>query len=214
MPPGMTDEQRLKAIRAGDERAFLELYREHQGAIYRFALRMSGEAALAEDVVQEVFMTLIGSADSTYDPQRGSLGGYLFGVARNLVRRRLAARGRWVSFFDDKYDQEPGGGTSSNLPNPEMSGDPASDLTGDPLFKLTRQETIESVRQAILALPEHYREAIVLCDLHEMRYQEAAQILDCSLGTVRSRLHRGRLLLLDRLKGEGAVAEAGVVKPA
>ena len=210
MPPGMTDEQRLKAIRAGDERAFLELYRENQGGIYRFALRMSGEAALAEDVVQEVFMTLIGSADSTYDPQRGSLGGYLFGVARNLVRRRLASRGRWVSFFDDKYDQEPQGSASHLLHNPEMSGDPAS----DPLVKLTRQETVESVRQAILALPEHYREAIVLCDLHEMRYQEAAQILDCSLGTVRSRLHRGRLLLLDRLKGESADAEAGVVKPA
>jgi RNA polymerase sigma-70 factor (ECF subfamily) len=209
MPPGLSDEQRLKAIRAGDERAFLELYREHQGGIYRFALRMSGEAALAEDVVQEVFMTLIGSADSTYDPQRGSLGGYLFGVARNLVRRRLALRGRWISFIDDKYDQEPQGSASYSLHNPKMSGD----LAGDPLVELTRQETIESVRQAILALPEHYREAIVLCDLHEMRYQEAAQILDCSLGTVRSRLHRGRLLLLDRLRGEGGRADAGVVKP-
>jgi RNA polymerase sigma-70 factor (ECF subfamily) len=206
----MTDEQRLKAIRAGDERAFLELYREHQGGIYRFALRMSGEATLAEDVVQEVFMTLIGSADSTYDPQRGSLGGYLFGVARNLVRRRLASRGRWISFIDDNHDQEPQGSASYSLHNPEMSGD----LASDPLVELTRQEAIESVRRAILALPEHYREAIVLCDLHEMRYQEAAQILDCSLGTVRSRLHRGRLLLLDRLRGEGGCAEAGEVKPA
>jgi len=210
MSPGLSDEQRLKAIRAGDERAFLELYREHQGGIYRFALRMSGEATLAEDVVQEVFMTLIGSADSTYDPQRGSLGGYLFGVARNLVRRRLASRGRWISFIDDNHDQEPQGSASYSLHNPEMSGD----LASDPLVELTRQETIESVRQAILALPEHYREAIVLCDLHEMRYQEAAQILDCSLGTVRSRLHRGRLLLLDRLRGEGGCAEAGEVKPA
>jgi RNA polymerase sigma-70 factor (ECF subfamily) len=189
IPDSRPDQQWLRAIRAGDEAAFLALYREHQGPIYRFALRMTGDAGLAEDVVQEVFLTLLGSLriESGYDPERGSLAGYLFGIARNLVRRRLQARGRWRSFDDDEGSEESWGGEKAHA-------------VVDPLRELTRRETIEAVRQAVLALPEHYREAIVLCDLHEMSYQEAAEVLDCSLGTVRSRLHRGRLLLLDRIK--------------
>jgi RNA polymerase sigma-70 factor (ECF subfamily) len=71
---------------------------------------------------------------------------------------------------------------------------------GDPLDDLTRGETIQSLRASILALPAHYREVIVLCELHEMSYVEAASVLDCAVGTVRSRLHRARALLLERLR--------------
>ena len=197
----MTDEQRLKAIRAGDEKAFLELYREHHSAIHRFALRMSGDEGLAEDVVQEVFLTLIRVVEKEfYDARRGSLAGYLFGIARNLVRRRLEARGRWLSLADD--DETEGRGW------PETASEAV-----DPLLDLTRRETVEAIRQAVLALPDHYREAIVLCDLLEMSYQQAAGILDCSLGTVRSRLHRGRLLLLDRLKNGVEAEESRLKEP-
>lgn len=186
----MTDEQRLKEIRAGREEPFLALYREHQGGIFRFALRMCGDAALAEDVVQEVFLNLIRPVndESRFDPQRGTLTAYLYGIARNLVRVRLRARGRLHSLSDEPRDEALVNGEWRELATPQDN--------------LVRQETIEAVRQAVLALPEHYREAIILCDLHEMSYQQVASILDCSLGTVRSRLHRGRLLLLDRLRGE------------
>ena len=189
----MTDEQRLKEIRAGREEPFLALYREHQGGIFRFALRMCGDAALAEDVVQEVFLNLIRSVnqESSYDPRRGTLASYLYGIARNLVRGRLRTRGRLHSLADD---DENGTQVSGDWSEWREMASPQDDLM--------RQETILAVRQAVLALPEHYREAIILCDLHEMSYQEVASILDCSLGTVRSRLHRGRLLLLDRLRGE------------
>jgi RNA polymerase sigma-70 factor, ECF subfamily len=193
----MTDEQRLKEIRAGREEPFLELYREHQGGIFRFALRMGGDEAMAEDVVQEVFMTLIRPvADQTgYDPRRGPLTSYLYGIARNLVRARLRVQGRLYPFVEEE--------DGDNLINGGWSDwrEWGSDLA-TPQDDLVRRETIDTVRLAVLALPEHYREAIILCDLHEMSYQEVAQILDCSLGTVRSRLHRGRLLLLDRLRSE------------
>jgi len=71
---------------------------------------------------------------------------------------------------------------------------------GDPLDDLTRGETIQSLRDSILALPPHYREVIVLCELHEMSYIEAANVVGCAVGTVRSRLHRARGLLLERLR--------------
>jgi len=77
----------LRRMVAGDEAAFTLLYRRKHPAIYRFALHMSGNAALAEDVTQEVFMTLIRDA-KRFDPGRGTLGGFLFGIARNHLRRR------------------------------------------------------------------------------------------------------------------------------
>src|SRR5271165_6820796 len=77
----------LRRMVAGDEAAFTMLYRRKHPAIYRFALHMSGNAAMAEDVTQEVFMTLIRDA-KRFDPARGTLGGFLFGVARNHLRRR------------------------------------------------------------------------------------------------------------------------------
>jgi RNA polymerase sigma-70 factor (ECF subfamily) len=73
---------------------------------------------------------------------------------------------------------------------------------------MARRETIHSVRQAILSLPEHYREAVVLCDLNEMSYEDTASALGCSVGTVRSRLHRGRALLLQKLSGGVTVEPA------
>jgi RNA polymerase sigma-70 factor (ECF subfamily) len=73
----------------------------------------------------------------------------------------------------------------------------------NPLNELARSETIAAVRQAILALPSHYREVVVLCDLHEMSYVEAAEVLRCAVGTVRSRLHRARSLLIERLRPTG-----------
>jgi RNA polymerase sigma-70 factor (ECF subfamily) len=70
----------------------------------------------------------------------------------------------------------------------------------DPLRDLTRDETIKAVQQAVLALPQHYREVVVLCDLHELSYAETAEIVGCAVGTVRSRLHRARGLLIEKLE--------------
>ena len=170
---------------AGDEEALAALYRRRQGSIYRFALQMCGFQALAEDVTQEVFMVLIRNGE-TFDPTRGSLNAFLVGVARNLLLRRLQ-RERFYAPIDDNSDDE----TKTH----------ESFVTADgPLEELSRIETINSVRMAVLALPERYREVVVLCDLQEMSYVEASEVLSCAVGTVRSRLHRARALLIEKLR--------------
>ena len=183
----LRDEQLLRMMQAGDEDAFNALYRRRQGSIYRFVLEMSGSTALAEDVTQEVFMALI-RENRGYDPARGSLVAYLLGMARHHALRFL------------KRDQ-----TYVPVPQAEegwRDGGVAAPASGeDPHSAMSRRETIQSVRQAILSLPEHYREAVVLCDLNEMSYEDTASVLGCSVGTVRSRLHRGRALLLQKLTG-------------
>ena len=188
------DEQLLKMMQGGDEDAFATLYRRRQGAIYRFVLEMSGSASLAEDVTQEVFMALIRDSRG-YDPSRGSLGAYLLGMARHHALRLIKRDRTYVSIsqtWDGSRDREDLAPLSPENPHSEMS----------------RRESIHWVQQAILSLPEHYREAVVLCDLNEMSYEDAASVLGCSVGTVRSRLHRGRALLIQKLRG-GEKVEAG-----
>jgi RNA polymerase sigma-70 factor (ECF subfamily) len=180
--PAETDEELLLRMRSGDEQAFGSLYRRRQAAIYRFALHMSGSAAAAEDVIQEVFLALIRD-DCGYDPERGTLSGYLFGIARKLVLRQLERRRTDVALDTD--------GDDSVLPEMTASAD---QLTG-----LTRKEGIAALRRAVQTLPPRYREVVVLCDLEEVDYAEAAFVLGCPIGTVRSRLHRARALLLEKL---------------
>jgi RNA polymerase sigma-70 factor (ECF subfamily) len=186
------DETLLRLMLAGDEEAFAALYRRWQGGVYRFALQMSGSESIAEDVTQEVFMVLMREANR-YDPLRGSLAAYLYGIARNYVLRHLYRDRNSVQIIDE---EEEGGTGAQHLV-----------AQHDPLGDLTRSETIESVRLAILGLPAHYREVVVLCELHEMSYAEAAGVLGCAVGTIRSRLHRARSLLVEKLseaKGQDA----------
>jgi RNA polymerase sigma-70 factor (ECF subfamily) len=182
---GLSDEELLPLIAAGHVPAFEAIYERRQAGIYRFALRMSGCRSMAEDVTQDVFMALMRDAGQ-YDSARGSVSAYLYGMARNRVLR-LLQRDRAFSA------------------NTETSGDDrlsaeALILRDDPLVLLARSEAIESVRRAVLALPLHYREVVVLCNLQEMSYAEAAQVLGCAVGTVRSRLHRARELLIRKLR--------------
>jgi len=188
-PANSTDEQLLQRMLAGSDEAFTALYRRRQGNIYRFALQMSGSRSVAEEVTQEVFMLLM-SQGHRYEPTRGSLVSYLYGIARNFVLRSLEKDRLYVSLEAEGDDRN--GSTAETLTFP-------GDLLGD----LTRFERIESLRLAVLALPPHYREVVVLCDFHEMSYADAAVALDVALGTIRSRLHRAHLLLVERLKANG-----------
>lgn len=179
------DQELLRRTARGDEAAFRTLYGRYQGSIYRFALHMSGNAATAEEVTQEVFMLLISNPKS-YEPGKGTVAGYLFGIARNLTRRSVQRGHLHVSLADENGEEECPIATS--------------DL--DALEDLTREETLEALRGAVLALPERYREAVVLCDLEEMSHAEAAEALQCSAGTVASRLHRARAILKTKLSSQ------------
>jgi RNA polymerase sigma-70 factor (ECF subfamily) len=196
----LSDSELLQSMLAGDEEALAALYRRRQRGVYRFALQMCGCKTVAEDVTQEVFMVLIRDGH-TFDASRGSLNAFLMGVARNHVLRRLRRERFYVAMEEDSESS--------------VKENQTSLTTAGPLDDLARTERIESVRRAVLALPERYREVVVLCDLEEMSYVEAAEILGCAIGTVRSRLHRGRALLIEKLgpAHEEETAEA-TTKPA
>jgi RNA polymerase sigma-70 factor (ECF subfamily) len=195
--PLETDDELLLRMQSGDEEAFLTLYRRRQAGLFRFALHMSGSMPVAEDVTQEVFLALL-RQDCGYDADRGTLSGYLFGIARKLVLRHLE-RGRSVVALDLESD---------DLGQPELA------ILDDPLVDLTRREGIDTLRRAVQALPRRYREVVVLCDLEEVDYADAAVALGCPIGTVRSRLHRARGLLLEKLHKERNPQQAfGTLKP-
>ncbi len=197
----LSDSELLRSMLAGDEEALALLYHRRQGGVYRFALQMSGSKPIAEDVTQEVFLFLMREGH-VFDPARGSLSAFLFGVARNHVLRRLRVEHLLAPLGDDSDDDGSFMQASSDL---------------CPLEDLTRAETIESVRKAVLSLPAKYREVVVLCELQDVSYGETAEILGCAIGTVRSRLHRARALLLTKLRpavGEFEEAGSATVKSA
>src|SRR5215467_9861641 len=177
------DQELLRQLAKGNETAFCSLYERYQGPLYRFALHMSGNSATAEEVTQEVFMLLIGRPRG-YQAEKGSVAGYLFGIARNLTRR-IMQRSRLDLPVDDECL--------------EGIGEPALASDLDVLAELSNAELLEILRKAVLALPEQYREVVALCDLEELNYADAAAILECSPGTVASRLHRARAILKTKL---------------
>ena len=177
-----SDESLLAGIARGDVDAVAELFRRRQQNVYRFALHLTGSPAIADDVTQEVFIAVMKDA-GRFEAGRSTVAAWLCGIARNFVRRRLAPS-REASLDDDTLE----------FVTPAV--------TPDPLGDLTTAEQVEALRQAVLTLPLAYREALVLCDLQEMSYAEAAVALACPLGTVRSRLHRARALLVAKLQSE------------
>jgi RNA polymerase sigma-70 factor (ECF subfamily) len=179
------DDVLLRRAAKGDEEAFTLLYRRHHAAIYRFALRMTGNAWAAEEIVQDVFMTLMHDPKK-YDVQRGTVGAFLYGVARNRVMKHLGRLPREVPLEEKNED---GSGAGVVLQD-----------AFTPVMWTENRERMEQVRAAVLELPAEFREAVVLCELEELSYEEAARMAGCPIGTIRSRLHRGRALLLAKLE--------------
>jgi RNA polymerase sigma-70 factor, ECF subfamily len=183
-----TDERLLHLALDGDEEAFTALYRRRQGPIFRFALHMSGSTQIAEEVTQDVFIFLL-QRGRDFNPERGAVGAYLFGVARNYVRRAL----------ERSYPE--------NMLSSPIEDEAASLMVEhDPSEGLMRDQTSTAVWKAVLSLPEHYREVVVLCDLQGMSYADAAAGICCAIGTVRSRLHRAHDMLSKKLQHSAAMA--------
>jgi len=181
--PSHSDDDLLRLIARGHEPAFVEFYRKHQKSVYHFAFHMSGQTEVAEEVTQEVFLTVM-SVAKQYDSKRGSAVSYLYGITRNFVLRCLERERPYIATLDDVESEH------ANTLVQER------DLLGE----LARNERIESLRKAVLALPPAYREVVVLCDLNEMDYAQAAGVLGCAIGTIRSRLHRARALLMEKMR--------------
>lgn len=163
-------------VACGDAAALTPLYQRHRGPVYRFALLWSGSTSVAADVTQDVFLHLLGKAGN-YDPARGPLQPWLLGIARNFVHKRTGADARYVANDDDM---------GLALPDVEMA---------TPDAVVDTQRDLARLRAAITALPPHYRDVLVLVELAERSYAEAAAICGCELNTVRSRLSRARGLI-------------------
>jgi RNA polymerase sigma-70 factor, ECF subfamily len=183
----LPDEELLLRMEGGDEDAFTTLYRRRQGGIYRFALQMTGNAGVAEEITQETFLMLI-RHPNRFDPARGSLAAFLFGVARNLILRSLDREQPYVGHA---------GAPDNDATQPVR--DSGTSVGVDSSERYERAQLIEQVRRAVSSLPAIYREVVVLCELEEITYEDAAVALGCAVGTVRSRLHRGRALLMEKL---------------
>jgi RNA polymerase sigma-70 factor, ECF subfamily len=192
------DIELLRRLSSGDEGAFLEFYRRYQGGVYRYAVHMTGRPETAADVVQETFLTLIRQAGK-FDEEKGAPGAFLYGIARNHVRKLQEKESRYVALAE-----ETGDGYAGNGPVGKQNGNgyyPAKPgPTETVLERLERSEAIQSLRDAVLTLPEHYREPITLCDLEGKSYEEASALMACPVGTVRSRLNRARSILLEKLR--------------
>ena len=186
-PQHAPDPELLRRVAQGHADAFAELFRRRRREVFRFAVHMTGSVPTGEDIVQDVFMVVMREA-GRYDASRASVPAWLCGIARNCVRQRLASERRFLPLED--------GGASG----PEVKNDGRE----SPLDSLMRDERTGHLRRVIQALPLAYREALVLCDLQELSYEEAASSLGCPLGTVRSRLHRARALVSARLRAEAA----------
>jgi RNA polymerase sigma-70 factor (ECF subfamily) len=184
MHEARSDAELLRAALAGEEQAFLLLYEKLKGGIFRYAVYMTGSITAAEEVTQEVFMALL-KEGGAYREDRGDVGAFVFGFARNFVRRARRERA-----------YEP-------LPDDDAIQRMAAGLVIEPETlqrKMIRNEAAEQVRAAVRSLPERYAQVIVLCDLCEFSYVEAASRLGCAIGTIRSRLNRAHNLLAKKLK--------------
>src|ERR1700732_2273793 len=181
------DGELLQLMIAGEARGFVSLYQKYQSRVYRFSLQMAGVRHIAEDVTQETFLALI-RAPHKYEVGRGSLLLYLFGIARYLVWKSIRRDRLFVVVADPQ----------------ELPATSVVDLATD----LAKHEQVARVRQAVGCLPQKYREVVVLCSLQELSYGDAATVINCSIGTVRSRMHRAKQLLLRKLKGTGLAPQA------
>jgi len=182
---GPADVDLIERALRGEREAFAALYSRYQAIIYRFARSMTGSEAIAEDVTQEVFLTLMGNL-ARYEPERACLSTYLYGIARNLTRARLRRERRFVN-LEDPVALASGSGTWD-----------------DSAAVLARAQDLASLRKAIVRLPSRHREVVVLCDIHGLSYVEAAGVIETPVGTVRSRLHRARQLLVAILRPDAA----------
>lgn len=175
-----------------------EIVEQHTDRVFRLALRLTGNRHDAEDLTQEVFVRVFRSLH-TYEP--GTFEGWLHRITTNLFLDQARRRQR-IRF--DALSEERAAKLTSPSPAPETA--------------YTERTFEADVESALAALPPDFRAPVVLCDIEGLTYEEIAQILDVKLGTVRSRIHRGRSLLraalAHRAPTDGRSRYAGAPVPA
>jgi RNA polymerase sigma-70 factor (ECF subfamily) len=173
---GKTLEHLIRDSRRGKEAAFLRLFDDHHLPLFRFALRLTGSMADAEDIVQECFLALL-RPDCRFDPGRTAIRTYLFGAVRNQALNRLRRREQGAA-----------------LESPRELGDPRT-----PEADALRGEMAEAVAGAIAELPESQREVLLLAHYEQLSLAEIAEVTQLEVTAVKSRLQRARAALRETL---------------
>lgn len=186
-PAEEPDAMLVALCQRGDSAAAAELYRRHATAVYRFVLMVTGSQAEAADVLQETFMAVM-EKPAAYDPQRGSCAAWLCGIARHLVYRRYDRRSELHADLGELAER----GQEESAPVL-------------PQDAYERAQALARLHEAIRALPAHYRDVLILIELQEMSYADAAAVAGIEIGTVRSRLARARARLVELLRAQGAI---------
>jgi RNA polymerase sigma-70 factor (ECF subfamily) len=184
-----SDTELHQAALKGSGEAMAMLYRRHGGLVYRFTLRMSRDEAIAEEVTQEVFLALLRRLDR-FDAEKAALATWLCGIARRQLWKHL-----------ERFNYS--GAEEADAPETES-------LDDSPVTWLIRREAVAAVRQGLEELALPLREVIVLCELEEMSYEQAALVLEIPIGTIRSRLHRAKARLAAVMRE--TMASAGTEK--
>ena len=140
-------------------------FEDHKEAVYRFAWRMMNSAPAAEDVAQDVFLSLLRQS-ARFDPERGQLRSFLLGITRNLVLKRWRDEYRWEELNDERLPAKP--------------------------LKSESNTIAEIVGEAVRSLPPLQREVLILAEYEELALDDIARAVECEIGTVKSRLHRAR----------------------
>ena len=192
--PASADAGLAERLKQRDELAFLRLYDLHRSTVFRFLMHMTGSIAVAEELTQEVFVVILdemcNGTIGRFDPERGTLEGYLLGIARNLARAEQRRMHRLIS-LDNEIESPEWERLLKTIFQESRNSDAAA-------LMVSRSE-LRVIHRAILDLPQHYREVVVLCRLQERNYKEAALILQCSEGTVASRINRAKAILAAKL---------------
>ncbi|MBT3605293.1 MAG: sigma-70 family RNA polymerase sigma factor [Candidatus Latescibacteria bacterium] len=184
----LTDAEILAEVAAGDIDAYGKIVGRYRGRLYNFVFRFVSEKETAEDIVQETFLRAFRKRKEY--KAIANFSTWLFTIAGNLAKSELRRRKRWRLFSLHRDDESD---TGMELPDETYRPDKVaeSSLADD------------QIHDAIASLPENYRQVILLRDVEGMSYQEIAEIVDCPVGTVKSRVNRARLKLQQKLKNEG-----------
>ena len=164
----------VKAARKGREEAFLGLFDEHHLPLFRFAYRLTGSAADAQDIVQESFMGLL-RAECRYDPRRTSVRSYLFGAVRNQALKRQR--------HGEKAEEDAAEPVDCRSPETEAM----------------RAELEDTIARAAMRLPENQRAVLILAHYEQMPLAEIARVMEVEVGAVKSRLQRARASMKEML---------------
>jgi RNA polymerase sigma-70 factor, ECF subfamily len=186
----MDDATVMRRIAEGDMQALAWLYQRDSARIMRYCLAVAHDEQLASDALQDTFVALASLQANGFDASKGSLQGFLMGVARHNLLAALRVAGRFLStdLHSSDSDQDTHFETETEAHSAQ-----------DPMRLQVAQQSTQALMAAVAQLPFSFREVLVLVDLQEMTYEETASLTGVALNTVRTRLHRARKRLATQL---------------